>query len=308
MNGNLKKLVHHTEEAMSFGLSTVCKRLGASVLTRVKAQDIFRVEGAGLSDELVQFVSKATFDHVAVDAERTPLFAVHFDGTSHPTDIQSLKQQQENEICRKLLLPLVRIHAFHLSKRHLSLEVIGLLLETWFAARGMPDSRERSRSFRTAEFDIGGAGPTSMSPTSGAGPLSGGAGDFEPTSTTAGDVRKHIRRIYESGKCKSPVTSSVIGVDASGTYHAVGFIRVTDDSVASTKIALRNQHFPATTATLVDDVLLHELYQELLDCLRGRGRLVMRAELGATIAAFRMRYKVKTPAPSMPPAPASSAH
>jgi hypothetical protein len=132
-------------------------------------------------------------------------------------------------------------------------------------------------------------------------------GDLEPTSIAAGDVRRNIRRIYESGKCKSPVASSVIGVDAAGNYHAVGFIRISDDSVASSKVAMRNQLFPATTALLTEEVLIHELYQELLDVIRGRGRLVSRAELGAAIAAFRMRYKIKTGPPSTPPTSASGA-
>ena len=114
-------------------------------------------------------------------------------------------------------------------------------------------------------------------------------------------MRRLIRRIYESGKCKSPVASTVIGVDAAGTFHAVAFIRVTDETVASAKVALRNQHFPATTALIVEDILIHELYQELLDVIRGRGRPVSRAELGAAIAAFRMRYKIKANPLTNPP-------
>ncbi len=299
MNGNLKKLLHHTEEAISFGLSTLCKRLGAGVLMRVKAQDVFRTEGNNLSDELIQFVTRNTFDYVAVDAERTPLFVVQFDGTSHATDVASVKQQQENEICRKLLLPLVRIHAFQLAKKHHSIEVMGLLLESWFASKGLTGNGEKSRSFRSGEIDLfGTSGPGSTAATS-SGP--GSPAEFEPGSGSLGDVRKNIRRIYESGKCKSPVASSVIGVDPAGNFHAVGFVRVTDEAVASSKIALRNQHFPSTTNALVDEVLIYELYQELLECIRGRGRLVSRAELGATIAAFRMRYKVKAIPPSMPP-------
>jgi hypothetical protein len=307
MNGNLKKLVAHTEEAISFGLSATCRRLGAAVLVRVKVQDVFRTEGAGLSDDLLQFVARASFDHVVTDAERMPLFVVQFDGTSHPTDIQSLKQQQENEICRKLLLPLVRVHAFHLAKKHHSLEIVGLLLESWFASKGMPERSERSRSFRTGEIELTATqAPMSQMPAS-SGPSSSMLGDLEPTSMVAGDVRKQIRRIYESGKCKSPVASSVIGVDAAGTYHAVAFIRVSEEAVASSKVAFRNQLFPSTTLVLVEEILIHELYQELLDVIRGRGRLVSRAELGAAIAAFRMRYKIKSGPPSNPPGSASGA-
>ena len=73
------------------------------------------------------------------------------------------------------------------------------------------------------------------------------------------------------------------------------------EAVASSKISLRNQHFPATTNTLVDEMLLYELYQELLECIRGRGRLVSRGERGALVAAVRLRDKVKAVPPSMPP-------
>ena len=295
MNGNLKKLSHHTEEATSFGLSVLCKKLGAAVLMRVKVADVFKLEGSGVSDELAQFAAKSTFDHVCVDNDRMPLFVVQFDGTSHPTDLQTAKQQQENEICRKLMLPLLRVHAFHLSKKHHSLEIVGTLLETWFASKGPPvESKSGSRSFKDGEL-FASSGPAAGAPGSPVMP------DLDTSSGAAGDVRKNIRRIYESGKCRSPVPSSVIGADVGGTFHAVGFIRVTDDAVASAKVALRNQLFPATTAVLIEEILIHELYQELLDVIRGRGRLVTRAELGATIAAFRMRYKVKGGPTSAPP-------
>jgi uncharacterized protein DUF2726 len=292
MNGNLKKLSHHTEEATSFGLSAICKKLGAGVLMRVKVQDAFKLDGSGISDELQAFAAKSTFDYVCVDNDRTPLFVVQYDGTSHPTDLQTAKPQQENEICRKLLLPLLRIHAFHLSKKHHSLEIVGTLLETWFASKGPIESKSGVRSFSDGELF-----PTAAR----ASRSSSSIPDLDTSSGAAGDVRKNIRRIYESGKCRSPVPSSVIGVDVAGNYHAVGFIRVTDDSVASAKVALRNQLFPATAAVLIEEILIHELYQELLDVIRGRGRLVTRAELGATIAAFRMRYKVKGGPVSAPP-------
>jgi hypothetical protein len=307
MNGNLRKLPPQTEEATSFGLASICKKLNAAVLLKVKVQDVFRIDGAGLPDELVQYATRSVFDYVAVDSERTPIFVVQFDGTSHTTDVQSLKQQQENEICRKFVLPLVRVQAYHLSKKHLSLEIVGNLLEQWFSQKGDP----KSRTFRAGEDVFSPSGPASSMPTSTA-PVSTAFADIEGAGGGAGDVRKHIRRLYESGKCRSPVPSSVIGVDVAGNYHAVGFIRVTDESVASAKVALRNHLFPTTTTVLTEEILVYELYQELLDVIRGRGRLVTRAELGATIAAFRMRYKVRTGGPastppgSMPPGTAGS--
>lgn len=93
-----------------------------------------------------------------------------------------------------------------------------------------------------------------------------------------------------------------MGVDVIGTHHAVGFLRVTDETVACSRIALRIQNFPASVNELIEEILLHELYHELLDVIRGRGRSVTRAELGATISTFRMRYKIKANPASVPPA------
>jgi hypothetical protein len=92
-----------------------------------------------------------------------------------------------------------------------------------------------------------------------------------------------------------------MGVDLIGTHHAVGFLRVTDEAVACSRIVLRAQNFPASVTELVEEILVHELYQELLDVIRGRGRSVTRAELGATISTFRMRYKIKNTPASAPP-------
>jgi hypothetical protein len=144
-------------------------------------------------------------------------------------------------------------------------------------------------------------GPMSLGPTSAA-PSSFAYSERGPVSGVFADVRKNIRRVHESGKCRSPIPSSLMGVDLIGTHHAVGFLRITEDSVACSRIALRAQLFPTSMNELVEEILLHELYQELLDVIRGRGRSVTRAELGATISTFRMRYKVKGTPASVPPA------
>ncbi len=313
MNGNLKKLLTHTDEVATFGLSAAIKRAGAAILVKVKAQDTLRLDGAGLSSEVVQFGSRALFDFVAIDHERTPLFVMQFESTSHMTDLPTAKEQHENELCRKLMLPLVRLHALHLSKKHLSIDVAALLLETYLVAKGIipANSADKPRGTRTLDPETSASGPLSMLTagplsTSAAGPMSSmpssmANSDRGPMSGALSDIRKNIRRVYESGKCRSPIPSSLIGVDLIGTHHAVGFLRVTDETVACSRIALRSQGFPASMTELVEEILLHELHQELLDVIRGRGRSVTRAELGATISTFRMRYKIKSSPASVPP-------
>lgn len=317
MNGNLKKLLNHTDEVATFGLSAATKKVGANILVKVKAQDALRLEGTGLSPDVAQFGTRALFDFVAIDHERTPLFVTQIESASHMTDLPSAKEQHENELCRKLSLPLVRLHATHLSKKHLSSDIAAMLLEMFLVAKGIVAANPVADKPRgTRPVDPEATGPLSMlvgpHSTSATGPLSSiGPMSSMPSSvvnsergtTAAGlaDVRKNIRRVYESGKCRSPIPSSLMGVDLIGTHHAVGFLRVTDDTVACSRIALRVQNFPASVNELVEEILLHELYHELLDVIRGRGRSVSRAELGATISTFRMRYKIKATPASVPP-------
>jgi len=318
MNGNLKKLLNHTDEVATFGLSAATKKAGAGILVKVKAQDALRLEGSGLSADVAQFGTRAMFDFVAIDHERTPLFVMQFESTSHMTDLPPAKEQHENELCRKLALPLLRLHALHLSKKHLSSDIVAMLLEMFLVAKGIIPANpvaDKPRGTRSLDAEsangplsIISAGPMSTSAT---GPLSLAPLSAMPASVAnsergsmAGvltDVRKNIRRVYESGKCRSPIPSSLMGVDLIGTHHAVGFLRVTDETVACSRIALRAQNFPASVNELVEEILLHELYHELLDVIRGRGRSVTRAELGATISTFRMRYKIKGNPASVPP-------
>jgi hypothetical protein len=320
MNVNLKKLLNHTDEVAAFGLSAAIKKAGACILVKVKAQDTLRLDGAGLSSDMAQFGSRALFDFVAVDHERSPLFVMQFESTSHMTDLPSAKEQHENELCRKIGIPLIRLHAMHLSKKHLSSDIVGMFLETFLVAKGMisanPVAADKPRATRAVDADASATGPLSMLTsgplsTTATGPLSLGPLSSMPSSAVnsergpmsgqLNDARKNIRRVYESGKCRSPIPSSLMGVDLIGTHHAVGFLRVTDESVACSRIALRAQGFPATMTELVEEILLHELHHELLDVIRGRGRSVTRAELGATISTFRMRYKVKGNPASVPP-------
>lgn len=309
MNGNLKKLLNHADEVATFGLSAAIKKVGASILLKVKAQDALRLDGAGLSPDIAQFGSRAVFDFVAIDHERVPLFVLQLESTSHMTDLPPAKEQHENELCRKLLLPLVRLHAQHLSKKHLSTDIAAMLLETFLIAKGIMPPGDKHRPARGADLES--SGPLSMSSgplsTSATGPSSAALtsvvnSERAPVPAMFADARKNIRRVYESGKCRSPIPSALIGVDLIGTHHAVGFLRITDDTVACSRIALRAHVFPASMPDLVEEVLLHELYHELLDVIRGKGRSVTRAELGATISTFRMRYKVKATPASVPPA------
>lgn len=319
MNPNLKKLLNHNDEVATFGLSAAIKKVGASLLLKVKALDTLRLETPGISPELAQFGSRALFDYVAVDHERVPLFAMQFESTSHMTDLPSAKEQQENELCRKLTLPLVRLHALHLSKKHLSGDIATILLEMFLVAKGIipaVPAADKPRGTRSLDAEstassgpmslmsgplsTSATGPMSLSPAS-AMPASVANSERGPMSGMSADVRKNIRRVYESGKCRSPIPSSLVGVDIIGTHHAVGFLRVTDETVACSRIALRAQAFPANVNELIEEILLHELQHELLDVIRGRGRSVTRAELGATISTFRMRYKVKGSPASVPP-------
>ncbi|HRI70347.1 MAG TPA: hypothetical protein PK156_39215 [Polyangium sp.] len=304
MNGNLKKLLNHTDEVGTFGLPAAVKKAGASILLKVKASDALRFDGVGLAPEVAQFGSRATFEYVAVDQERTPLFIMQFDSTAHLTDLPPAKEQHENELCRKLSLPLIRLHAQQLTKKHLSSDIVAMLLEMFLVAKGIISPTavpDKPRGTRNVEAESTSAtGPLSIGPMS-AGPSSLAHSERGPMSGGQMDARKNIRRVYESGKCRSPIPSSLMGVDLIGTHHAVGFLRITDENVACSRIALRVQGFPASANELVEEILLHELYHELLDVIRGRCRSVTRAELGATIATFRMRYKVKGNPASVPP-------
>jgi hypothetical protein len=314
MNGNLKKLLNHTGEVATFGRWAATKKGGAGMLLKVKAQDALRLDGTGLSPEIVQFGTQAVFDFVAIDHERMPLFALLVDSTAHMTDLPTAKDQQENELCRKLLFPLVRVHAQHLSKKSHSNDIAALVLETFLIAKGIISptaASDNTRPPRSGDIEsTSSTGPlaaVSSAPlsTSNTGPLtlgslSSGQAAGAATERAPGvffDVRKSIRRVYESGKCRSPIPSLLVGADMMGTHHAVGFIRVTDETVACARIALRAQLFPASTKDLVEGILLQELHHELLEVIRGRAQSVTRAELGAMISTFRMRYKVKgTPA------------
>jgi hypothetical protein len=319
MNGNLKKLLNHTGEVATFGRWAATKKVGAAILLKVKAQDALRLEGTGLSPEIAQFGARAVFDFVAIDHERLPLFVLQVDSTAHMTDLPSAKDQQENELCRKLSLPLVRVHAQHLSKKQHSSNIAALVFETYLVAKGiLPPAAtiaDKPRPPRSADTEstspTGPLSTVSSAPlsTTNTGPLTLGSltnsqGSMAvPEPSTPGlffDVRKSIRRVYESGKCRSPIPSLLIGADMIGTHHAVGFLRITDDSVACARIALRAQTFPASTKELVEEILLQELHHEMLEVLRGRAQSVSRAELGAMISTFRMRYKVKA-SPSNPP-------
>ena len=58
-----------------------------------------------------------------------------------------------------------------------------------------------------------------------------------------------------------------VGRDKSGTYRAIGYIRITAERGVSVETAMRAQNFPILQSEAVIEILTHQLYQKLLKVL-----------------------------------------
>jgi very-short-patch-repair endonuclease len=105
----LKRLLNQSEDATDQRLRAASRRHDASVFPKVRLADILPIEGSGITNREYSYALNAHVDFVVADADHDPLFAVEFDGPTHRSEKQMVRDEIKNRLCRRLGLPLIRI-------------------------------------------------------------------------------------------------------------------------------------------------------------------------------------------------------
>jgi hypothetical protein len=132
----LKKILMNEFEQKTFVLlRNQAEGEEALVCPKIGLKDVLPFEKANLPKELRDFCWKGHFDFVITDSASVPLFAVEFDGPSHRSKEQMIRDRKKDELCRIFSLPILRINSRYLEPAYRGTELLSWFAECFFTNR-----------------------------------------------------------------------------------------------------------------------------------------------------------------------------
>lgn len=106
------------------------------------------------------------------------------------------------------------------------------------------------------------------------------------------ELRVKIRRLSESGKILDGVPSEWIGVDSQGNYHGISWLRIDNESGVLAQSAMRTQKFPIIVSEILSEILIFELYEEIISVLKKKSKPVSFTLLDKNIKDYTKKFKM----------------
>jgi hypothetical protein len=275
----LKKILDFYESSTHIRLRKVCEEYGASVFPKVRLADILPIENSGIPQDEYRFALQAHFDFIISDNKLMPLFAVEFDGNSHKSHTQQRRDAIKNKLCARFQLPLLRINSRHLVQKYRNMDILSWLVAVWFLQMDFDRQQQAGNIPFDESFD-----PFMIIAMA-------GARDKFPF-WVSGPLRIKIQNLCQAGKCKDFAPSEVIGVDSNGNYHALGWLRISDDTAVLAETGMRSQQFPIILSDILGELLVYELYDQVTDYLAGKLRGQPLSEIRHKLEVFKSSYKL----------------
>jgi hypothetical protein len=276
----LKRLLNGPEQHTHERLARACEENGASVFSKIRLADVFKIEQSGISSAEYKFALQAHFDFVVADADKQPLFAVEFDGPSHRRQIQQERDATKGSLCKRFALPLLRINTRYLDSRYRDMDLLTWFVHVWFAQQWFSSAQERGEipydEIFSSWFITSIPGSTKSNPL-----------------WLSASVRNSIQKLWLDGKVLDMIPAQVIGRDGAGNYHAIAFIRVTETTGVVTRTAMKCQSFPVSESEALDEIVTHDLYDKLMETLEGRNKAESRERIEAAVSQFVEHFEIR---------------
>lgn len=272
-----KRLLTQAEEATNEILKPLCEKWGAHAFPKVRLADVLPIENSGIDDSAFRFALQSHFDFIVTDDDLELLFAVEFDGETHESAVQQARDDKKNQLCERFRIPLLRINSRYLPQTYRQMDLLSWFVNYWFAGRMIDEAYEQGQ-IPPYEY----ADPTmiiSLPATSKTFPL-----------WLSADVRCHIEKLCEHGRCLDPIPSCLVGSDTAGNYRAISYMRITEKHVVLSLTGMRAQRFHVPASEVLEAIAVHDLYQNLMEVLEGRQSPVALELLREKLDQFREKF------------------
>ncbi len=275
---SFKKILTAYEETTYSRLLQVCDVYGAHVYPKVRLADVLPIAHSGITDDEFRYALQSHFDFLAVNMDYEPLFTVEFDDPSHKDPEVAQRDQKKNNLCERFSIPLLRINSRYLLSRYRDMDLLSYFVEVWFLSKVFDDAQESGDIPADEPFD-----PTFII-------RSGGRQNFPLWLSM--DIVHHTRRLFDAGKVYDPGPSHFVGVDTNGTYHALAYLRITEDSGIAAETAMRNQLFPISISDVLADIATRDLYDRLTLVLDGQLPPEPASDIDSKVRKFNAIYEM----------------
>lgn len=261
-------------------LDKVCTKVNASVFPKIRLADIFPITNSGISNEEYSFALKSHFDFTVYDNQSLlPLFAVEFDGKSHRTETQRFRDNIKNRLTNRFDLPLLRINSRYLEKKYRDLDLLSWCVEIWFLADSFYAAQENGTVPYNELFD-----PESIYL------ISGNKKKFP--FFLSFDIRNEIRTLSRKKRIKSLIPNTWIGKDSNSNYYGISWLYVDNETGLFTTSGMKAQNFPVLESDLLEEIMIFDLYEQLLGFLDNKRRSIPSQSISKRINEFEKKYKL----------------
>lgn len=261
-------------------LDKVCTKVNASVFPKIRLADIFPITNSGISNEEYSFALKSHFDFTVYDNQTLlPLFAVEFDGKSHRTEAQRFRDNIKNRLTNRFDLPLLRINSQYLKKKYRDLDLLSWCVEIWFLADSFYAAQENGTVPYNEQFD-----PETIYSISG--------NEKKFPFFLSFDIRNEIRTLSRKKRIKSLIPNTWIGKDSYSNYYGISWLYVDDKTGLFTTSGMKAQNFPVLESNLLEEIMIFDLYEQLLEFLDNKRRSISYQSISKRINEFEEKYKL----------------
>lgn len=261
-------------------IDKVCSKVNASVFPKIRLADIFPITNSGISNEEYSFALKSHFDFTVYDNQSLlPLFAVEFDGKSHRTETQKFRDNIKNRLTNRFDLPLLRINSRYLEKKYRDLDLLSWCVEIWFLADSFYAAQENGTVPYNELFD-----PESIYF------ISGNKKKFP--FFLSFDIRNEIRTLFGKKRIKSLTPNTWIGKDSKSNYYGISWLYVDNKTGLFTTSGMKAQNFPVLESDLLEEIMIFDLYEQLLEFLDNQRRSISNQSISKRINEFEKKYKL----------------
>jgi hypothetical protein len=247
-------LVNGHEINTDKALERAAEAAGYKIAPKVRVADVLSIAGSGLSNAEYSYALRSHFDWVVTEGdERTPQFAVEFDGSSHEIPAVAARDALKDRIVTHFGFPLLRIDGTFL-RRVRKRPLLEILVEAWKAWRAFMEAQEAGEIawdepwMYQALFDV--------DPDTGA---------WMAALAIDAPGRGLVRRLHERGVCRSFMPTSLVQMQwGRPVVASYAMVELTDGTFVTGQSRIRSYNFePIPAWELAGDLAIENLRMNL---------------------------------------------
>ncbi|MCY8267083.1 hypothetical protein MOC48_12055, partial [Bacillus haynesii] len=197
----------------------------------------------------------------------------------HRTETQKFRDEIKNRLVKRFDLPLLRINSLYLEEKYRNLDLLSWCVEVWFLAEYFYEAQENGIVPYDEPFS-----PESIFS------LSGNEKKFP--FFLSFDIRNEIRKLSEKKQIKSLIPNAWIGTDNNGNYYGISWLYIDNETGVFTTSGIKGQRFPVSESELLEEIMIFDLYEQLLGFFNNKRRSVSNREIFKRINEFEKKYRI----------------